>query len=157
MDLLMAAKEYGDSMRIPAPQLFSNKPDALRPKQKALECVLWAVNTCISPRDGGQDALPRQVLHRWLDSEAHAKLHSGVFCPCDFLSELKRNNKVEKTGMCRFGDIIHFFQKHARGLTFRKVKNPRNVVPLKNYQVIHTDRVSMSFALFFLRNLTVVK
>lgn len=140
-DLLEAAQAFSTSIHVtPAPQLYSNKPDVQRPKQKPLECVLWAVNSCFSPRDGGQDAFPREVMKRWMDSEAHAELHSGLLEPSDFLSELKRNKDVETTGSCRFGYIKSFMEKQYPGLSFHEIKNARHKIPLRNYPVIRTDR-----------------
>jgi hypothetical protein len=142
-DLLEAAKAFSASIDVtPAPLLYSATLDAPRPKQKSLECVLWAANSCFSPLDGVQDAIPREVLKRWMDSEAHAELHSGVLQSSDFLAELKRNKEVETTWSCRLSYITSFFEKNYRGLSFRKLKGGRakTAIPLKNYPVIRTHR-----------------
>lgn len=131
--------EYNESMQVKQPLLYSMKPSVERPKQKSLECVLWAVNHCISPHDGGQDALPLETIIRWQFSELYMRLASDVLWPCDFLSEFKRIQKANKTGLSSFQDIRMYLQKFLPGLVFTKLTRRDGKVAAPLSKVICTD------------------
>ena len=126
-------------MQVEPPLFYSKKPDCPRPRQKPMECVLWAINQSMSPGDGSQVGLPLEIMIRWQLSELHTKLASNDLWPCDFLSEFKRIKKAAQTGLCGFQDIRMYLTKFVRGLTFKKLKKEagKDVVPLS--KVICTD------------------
>jgi hypothetical protein len=135
VDLVKAACTFYKSLSAP-PLLLYAQSEAKRPLQLPMGCMAASVNNLLSPRDGGRDGIPVDVMMAFAAATLYAELASGALWASDFLFLMKQVGTVKKTGLFRLQDIKMLLVQSSGGkdpgkrLSFSEVPNPRRDLPL---------------------------